>query len=210
MSSWVIIPIKCLNEAKTSLKEIRPENREKLVLAMLTDMLNVIGHASSISGAAVVSPDKKVLDLVSSRGTVAVVDPGLGLNGALKLAIKQVIGLGASSVLIFPGDLPLLKTDDVDNLNTMAINKHDVVIAPSKANGTNALLLQPPDIIDLKFGGESFPLHLAEVIRSGINPRIYRSPTVAFDVDETEDLLKIESSGGGTATYNFLLSLRQK
>lgn len=211
MDTWAIIPVKHLGGAKSSLSRVLdPEHRQRLVLAMLADMLNAIHQASSISGAAVVSSDKKVLKFARLHGAVDIVDHAPDLNGALKLAIKHVLELGATSVLILPGDLPLLKTADVENLNSMATAQRDVVIAPSKANGTNALLLKPPDIIDLRFGGESFPLHVAEATKVGVRPRIYRSPTVAFDVDEPADLLKVETLGMGTRTHDFLLSLRQK
>lgn len=211
MNAWAIIPVKHLRAAKSSLSSVLgPEHRRQLVLVMLVDMLNVIHQAYSISRTAVVSSDKKVLNFARIHGAVGIVDHGPGLNGALKLAIKRVLKLGATSVLILPGDLPLLKTDDVENLNSMATAQRDVVIAPSKANGTNALLLKPPDIIDLRFGGESFPLHVAEATKVGVRPRIYRSPTVAFDIDEPIDLLKVETLGIGTSTHDFLLSLKQK
>ena len=176
------------------------------MLAMLTDMLNAVRKAPSISRTAVVSNDKKILDFARLNGAFDVVEKGLGLNGALRLAIERVMVLGATSVLLLPGDLPLLKTSDIENLTTMATAKRDVVIAPSKANGTNALLLKPPDVMNLKFGGESFPLHVAEAMRVGVKPHIYRSETVAFDIDEPEDLLKIETLGPNTKTHEFLLS----
>jgi 2-phospho-L-lactate guanylyltransferase (CobY/MobA/RfbA family) len=59
--------------------------------------------------------------------------------------------------------------------------------------------------MELKFGGESFPLHVAEAVRVGVKPRIYRSTTVAFDVDEPEDLIAMESLETGSQTREFLL-----
>jgi 2-phospho-L-lactate guanylyltransferase len=111
-------------------------------------------------------------------------------------------------VLIIPGDLPLLKSVDIENLTAMATAQRDVVIAPSKANGTNALLIRPPDLIGLRFGGESFPLHVQEAVQAGVKPRIYKSPTVATDIDEPADLLKIETLGLGTSSHEFLSSLK--
>ncbi len=207
MATWAVIPVKRLDEAKSSFNGVfSAEGRRKLVLAMLADMLNAVRGAPSIAGTAVVSNGRMVLDFASRAGAVAVVEKDLGLNGALKLAIKNVVTLGATSVLLLPGDLPLLKSADLENINDMAASKRDVVIAPSKANGTNALLLKPPEIMGLKFGGESFPLHVAEALRAGIKPRIYRSETVAFDVDEPEDLLRVETGGLGTKTRDFLLT----
>jgi len=211
MGTWAIIPVKRLSEAKSSLGEVLgPKQRQQLVLSMLADVLNAVKQASSISGAAVVSPDKKVLDFARLHGATDIVKSGLTLNGALKSAIKHVVGRGATSVLIIPGDLPLLKGADIENLTAMATARRDVVISPSRANGTNALLIRPPDLIDLRFGGESFPLHVREAFRAGAKPRIYRSPNVATDIDEPADLLSIETLGSGTRSHDFLFSLEQQ
>jgi 2-phospho-L-lactate guanylyltransferase len=210
MSMWAIIPVKYLSEAKSSLREILgPEQRQRLVLSMLADVLNAIRQAPSVSGVAVVSPDRKVLDFAGLHGATCIVESSLDLNGALKSAIEKVVGRGATSVLIIPGDLPLLKSVDIENLTAMATAKRDVVIAPSKANGTNALLIRPPDLINLRFGGESFPLHVQEAVRAGVKPRVYKSPTVATDIDEPADLLKIETLGLGTRSHEFLSSLKR-
>jgi 2-phospho-L-lactate guanylyltransferase len=211
MNTWAIIPVKRLSEAKSSLSGILgSKQRQQLVLSMLADVLNAVKQASSLSGAAVVSPDKKVLDFARLHGAADIVKSGLELNGALKSAIKYIVGRGATSVLIIPGDLPLLKGADIENLTAMATAQRDVVISPSKTNGTNALLIRPPDLIDLRFGGESFPLHAQEAFRAGVKPRIYRSPSVATDIDEPADLLSIETLGLGTRSHDFLFSLEHR
>jgi len=209
MPTWAIIPVKRLSEAKSSLSaKLAPEQRSRLVLSMLMDVLGAVHQASSIAGVAVVSPDERVLSFARLHGAEGVAEPGLELNEALKLAIRHTISKGVDSVLILPADLPLLKSVDVENLIAAASAPKDVVIAPSKAKGTNALFLRPPDLINLSFGGESFPLHVREASQVGVRPRIYRSTTVALDIDEPEDLLSVETLGLGTRTYEFLHSLR--
>ena len=209
MPAWAIIPVKRLSEAKSSLSSrLTPEQRRRLVLSMLADVLNAVRQAPSLGDAIVVSPDKKVLDFARLHGAEGLLEPGIGLNEALKLAIRHTIAEGAAEILILPADLPLLKTSDVENIVAIASSPRDVVIAPSKANGTNALFLRPPDVIDLRFGGESFPLHVREAFQAGVKPRIYRSPTIALDVDGPEDLLSVETLDLGTRTHEFLRSLK--
>lgn len=206
MPTWAIVPVKHLSEAKSSLgPALTSEQRRQLVLCMLSDILNILRHAPVKS--LVVSPDDDVLRFASERGAARLKEPGLGLNGALKLAIRHAVAGGADSVLIVPADLPLLRVADIEKILALASGPRDVVIAPSKANGTNALFLRPPDVIELRFGGESFPLHASESVRAGVRPRVYRSPTVATDIDEPADLLGVRSMGGGTKTYEFLCSL---
>lgn len=175
---------------------------------MLADMLNAVRNARSVAGTVVVSPDEEVLNFARTNGVISVVEPGIELNEALKLAVDYAVAEKASSVLILPSDLPLLRGADVENIIAMASPPRAVVIAPSKDNGTNALLLLPPDVINPRFGGESFPSHLAEARRVGVRPHIYRSANVATDVDDVEDLLKVETYGLGTRTQSFLQSLR--
>jgi len=209
MTTWAIISVKHLSMAKSSLSPaLTLAQRRELVLCMLADVLNAVRNARSVAGAIVVSPDEEVLNFARKNGVIGILEPGIELNEALKLAIDHAVVKGASSALILPSDLPLLKGADVENIIAMASPPRGVVIAPSKDNGTNALLLLPPDVINLRFGGESFPSHLAEARRVGIRPHIYRSAKVAIDVDDVEDLSKVETSGLGTSTKSFLQSLR--
>ena len=210
MTTWAVIPVKRLDEAKSSLSAaLTPGQRRELVLNMLADVLGAVRNARSVAGTVVVSPDEEVLNFARANGVIGVAEPGVELNEALKLAVDYAVAEGASSVLILPSDLPLLRGADVENIIAMASSPRDIVIAPSKDNGTNALLLLPPDVMNLRFGGESFPSHLAEARRVGVRPRIYRSANVATDVDDVEDLLKVETHGLGTHTQSFLQSLRQ-
>lgn len=208
MSTWAIVPLKRLEEAKSSLSSaLSQKERRDLVLCMFADVLNAIRSATLIEGTIVVSPDEEVLKFASENGAMGVLEPGLELNDALKLAIRRTIEGGASSVLILPSDLPLLRPADIENIIAMASSPKEVVLSPSKANGTNALFLRPPDVMSLRFGGESFPAHLAEARRSGIIPKIYRSASTATDIDDVASLSIVEALGMGTRTHEFLRSL---
>ncbi len=207
MPTWAIVPVKHLSEAKSSLgAALVPEQRRQLVLCMLADVLDVLGK-TSVARVVVVSPDDEVLDFADTHGAAGLKEPRVGLNGALRLAISHAMTKGATSVLIVPADVPAIKTSDVEKILEMATTAREVVIAPSNTNGTNALLLRPPNVMDVHFGGESFPTHLAEACRAGVVPRIYRSPTTAIDIDVTADLASIRAYGRGTRMYDFLQSL---
>jgi 2-phospho-L-lactate guanylyltransferase len=210
MTTWAIIPVKHLSMAKSSLSRVlNPPQRRELVLSMLADVLNAIHKASSVKGAIVVSPDEEgVLEFAKTHSATGIADHGAKLNDSLDLAIKQAMAKGATSVLILPLDIPLLTPADIKNIISMASSHRAVVIAPSKDNGTNALFLRPADVMNLRFGGESFPAHLAEARVANIRPQIYRSTTVATDIDEIKDMLSIDLKGLGTRTREFLTSFR--
>jgi 2-phospho-L-lactate guanylyltransferase len=211
MSTWTIIPVKHLSIAKSSLsKALNPSQRRELVLSMLANVLNAVRKASSVEGSIVVSPDEEVLEFARTCGAVGIADHGAKLNDSLELAIKHAMAKGATSILILPSDIPLLTSSDVENIISIASSPRAVVIAPSKDNGTNALFLRPADIMNLRFGGESFPAHLAEARAADVKPQVYRSTTVATDIDEIEDLLNIDVNCLGTRTREFLISFRSQ
>ena len=205
MITFAIIPVKRLSEAKSSLSAVlAPKQRRELVLAMLKDVLKAASSTRSVMGTIVVSPDDDVTKFARKNGVDGVAEPGLELNEALKIAIQSAITNGAASVLIMPSDIPFLTAADIENIVAMASSRQEVVIAPSKDNGTNALFLKPPDVMVTRFGGESFPAHLSEAHRAGVKPRIYRSITVATDIDDPADLAEAKKLGRGTQTYKFL------
>ena len=208
MLTFAIVPVKRLSEAKSSLSAVLTQKqRRELVLAMLKDVLKATSGARSITGTIVVSLDDDVIKFARKNGADGVAEPGVELNEALKLAIQSAITNGATSVLIVPSDIPFLTADDIENIVAMASSRRNIVIAPSKANGTNALFLRPPDIMATRFGGESFPAHLSEARRAGITPHIYRSITVATDIDDPADIAEAKKFGRGTQTCKFLKSL---
>ncbi len=205
MLTFAIVPVKRLKDAKSSLSAVlTPKQRRELVLAMLKDVLKAMSGARSITGTIVVSPDEDVVKFAKKNGAEGVIEPGVEFNEALKIAIQSAITNGATSVLIMPSDIPFLTADDIENIVAMASSQREIVITPSKDNGTNALFLKPPDVMSPRFGGESFPAHLSEAHRAGVKPRIYRSVTVATDIDDPDDLVEAKKLGRGTQTYKFL------
>jgi len=205
MLTFAIVPVKRLSEAKSSLSAVlTPKQRRELVLAMLKDVLKAMSGARSITGTIVVSPDDDIIKFARKNGADGVAEPGVELNEALKIAIQSAITNGATSVLIIPSDIPFLTANDIENIIAMASSQREMVITPSKDNGTNALFLKPPDVMSPRFGGESFPAHLSEAHRAGVKPRIYRSITVATDIDDSDDLVETKKLGRGTQTYKFL------
>jgi len=206
MSLWGIVPVKRLEEAKSSLAPVLgPAARRELVLAMLEDILRVLLSAPSIAGVIVTSPDDEVLRFAREIGAETVFDGHIELNLSIELAIKKAIQIGASSVLILPGDVPLVRVHDVENMASMVNCERAVVISPSKSRGTDALLIRPPDLINLRYGGESFPLHIQEALKAGVTPRIYKSHNLENDLDDPADIPLIAEESHGTKTYEVLI-----
>lgn len=208
ISTWVIIPLKHLSEGKTSLKEVlNRKERSELMLRMLEDVLAAIAPIKSAT-AIVVSPDEKVLSFVQSKEAKTIAEPDVGLNDALRIAIEKAKEEKVKEILILPADIPMIRPKNIEKIMNMASGKRDVVIAPSEEKGTNALLLRPPDVMNIKFGGKSFHKHVKESQKVGILPHIYRSKNIEVDIDAPSDLIQLELRGVGTASHDFLSSLK--
>ncbi|MFP4005604.1 MAG: 2-phospho-L-lactate guanylyltransferase [Candidatus Hadarchaeia archaeon] len=205
----LIVPVKRLQMSKTSFSGVFSEDqRKKFTLVMLEDILNVVEQVEELE-PSVVTPDDEVAEFAKERGVMFKLEPNLGLNGALKIAISQSIEDGCDQVLILPVDVPLVRSRDLENILDLAEGDRCVVATPSEEKGTNALLLRPPDILDLRFGGESFPDHISEARSRGINLEVYFSDCLKRDMDSPEDLLKVETLGKGSRTHSWLSEVKK-
>jgi 2-phospho-L-lactate guanylyltransferase len=130
-----------------------------------------------------------VRHLAKAAGAWALVESEPELNKALRQASGWVKARRGQAALIVPGDLPLLKAADLDGLVAAGQSSPAVVIAPSRRlDGTNALFLRPPGLLSFSFGPDSFHEHCRAARAAGLEPAIYDSPTLAFDLDLPQDL----------------------
>jgi len=88
-----------------------------------------------------------------------------------------------------PADLPLLTADDIREVVKRGINPPVVVITPDRHHqGTNALLISPPGLIQYEYGPGSFQRHCMLAEKAGARLEICERGAVALDIDLPEDL----------------------
>jgi 2-phospho-L-lactate guanylyltransferase len=203
---YALVPVKDLTQAKARLSPLlAPAQRYALAAAMLDDVLAALRQASMVERIALVTTDPHALALAAQRG-LEVVDEGSGRgeSGAVELAVKVCRERGASSLAVIPGDIPLLTAADVEWIIQQG-TQYDVVIVPSwDSRGTNAVLLRPPDALQLRFGSWSFFPHVKQAKRKGLSYKVVRLPRVALDVDTPEDLARLVPLATGTRSYAVL------
>lgn len=192
MSIWAIVPVKPFTRAKSRLASVLSEaDRAALSREFLEHALRVLAQVPAIAQSLVVSRDAAALALARAHGAATVAEPArLGLNAALTLATRVAREAQAGAVLVLPTDLPLLTAADVAQLAAEDNGWQPLVaIAPDRHDqGTNALLLRPPDLLPYAFGEGSFSRHLDLARRTEARVRICRLPGAALDVDVPEDL----------------------
>jgi len=186
----VIIPAKPFEQAKTRLAPLlSPAQRASLSRHLLRRTIRL---ARQVGDVVVISQASAVRHLAKQNGAWALVESHTGLNAALQQASKWAAAQARAATLILPADLPLLTLADLTEITALAKETPAIVIAPCRRHdGTNALLVQPPNLIEFTFGPNSFQQHRRLARAAGIEPKIYQSPTVALDLDYPEDLKRL-------------------
>jgi 2-phospho-L-lactate/phosphoenolpyruvate guanylyltransferase len=193
---YAVVPVKDLRGTKSRLAPVLdPGARAGLTLYMMGRVVGAIREAG-IEDVCVVSPDRMVLEEAKRRGATPLIQESRGLNPALEEGRRRAMGLGASKLLVLPADLPLLDAEDVLAVLREAGGEPTVVIAPDGArSGTNALLIQPPDVLPFAFGIGSFEAHVGAARRRGLDVRVCERSHLAFDLDTAGDLAHLGKSG---------------
>jgi 2-phospho-L-lactate/phosphoenolpyruvate guanylyltransferase len=196
MSVYAVVPVKDLWGTKSRLEPIlNPGARAGLTLYMMGRVVSAIRRAG-VENVCVVSPDRIVLDEAEKRGATPLLQESRGLNPALEEGRRWAMDRGATSLLVLPADLPLLDGEDVRVVLDRIGAESSAVISPDGAHaGTNALLLRPPDALPFNFGPNSYETHLRAARERGLDVRVCEHPHLAFDLDTTEDLARLDEKG---------------
>ena len=196
---------------------ISPQKRHALNRELLTRTLAAIHLAHIDAQIVVVSRDRNALAVAEEAGSHALTEesqpcttplaprgpatddpppsscsrvetePELQLNAALTQAARYAVARGATKVLILPTDMPNLTAEDVRTMASPRGRGPQIIIAPSRDGGTNALMLQPAQAIPFAFGRDSFRRHQRLAVEAGIPVRVVESASLLFDVDLPED-----------------------
>jgi len=210
----VVIPVKKLSESKTRLSEILSlEDRQRLVLVMLEDVLTSLKKSSLVDQVFVITPDKQVMDYASSFNVKTIMDLARnGINESIaRVAKRELKSRSCSPLLVLPVDIPLVRPSTIDGIIGKLENPVDplVVISPSGSKGTNALLRNPPNVIPTRYGANSFDAHIEEAASRKIPLMVHRSEDLEIDLDTPSDLHRIMMRGNSTKTSQFLNGILQ-
>jgi coenzyme F420-0:L-glutamate ligase/coenzyme F420-1:gamma-L-glutamate ligase len=196
MTLFAVVPVKHLVGTKSRLKPIlNAPGRAGLTIYMMKKVLTAVQEAG-VERACVVSPDPTVLCLAEEAGAAPLLQKSRGLNPALEEAREWAVAEGASALLVFPADLPLLQASDVEAILAAVEGAEEplAVVSPDATGaGTNALLLRPPDALPFMFGPHSFDAHLDTAQEQGLATRVCERTRIAFDIDTADDLARFNA-----------------
>ena len=188
MKISAIIPVKTFSRAKKRLS-IQQSHKEKICNLMLQEVLDTTSKCKLIDKIILVSKDEMVLKLGRSFGAVEIFDDESGVNNAIHLADQYLSDKGFDCSIIFPQDIPIMKSTDIDNLLGFVKSERSVIIVPSRQfNGTNALVRCPANIMDTRYdmGSYTFQIDAASTKTKNISIALIRR--IMLDIDDEFDL----------------------
>jgi len=196
MALWAIIPIKPLWKGKSRLASIlTQEERYSINYSLFRNTLKCIENTSGISGCIVVSSDQSVLSIAREYGAQTVQEPRLStINRALRRATIAARAFNASQVMILPADLPKLNSLAISSMIACIKDPPEIIIAPDHKNeGTNALILNPIDVIEYNYGPWSFSNHVQQAQQKKVRVEIFYDENFRYDLDLPEDWNSLKS-----------------
>lgn len=186
----VVVPVRSFEGAKSRLGAVLDaEERRDLVERLLRRVVSAALATPGVTEVVVVSPDPEVLAVAADAGARPVEQRSRGLNPALQEA--RAASPAAGRLLVLPGDLPTVSPTAIAAIlaGGDAAGSPSVVLAPDRhGRGTNALLLDPPNVIDPAFGGDSRAAH-AWLASSADAPYLELPDVLGLDIDTPDDLL---------------------
>src|SRR5437870_976187 len=201
MKVTALVPVKGFSSAKQRLSPLLDAaGRELLAEVMFRDVLRQVVNAHGLTETYVVTGNDKVAEIAISLGSQVIREKAeKGETAAVDFARLELKQSGCEAVLIIPGDMPLARSSDIEEILAQipkGASSPCALLVPSHDRmGTNALLLAPPDIIKLRFGYDSFTYHMSQVSAQGLPLRFFENERIALDIDEPKDLERFLSFG---------------
>jgi 2-phospho-L-lactate guanylyltransferase len=198
--TWAVVPIRGLRTAKTRLGgDLAPDERRALVTEMLRRTLVATRDSTAIESTVVVTLDPAAARLAKAHGAIGLVERVPGLNEAIVAGRSLAAARGATAVLVLPADLPRItpaavselvdaSREAVDGAVALGLPGAVTLIPDRHGEGTNALLLAPPEVVEPAFGTASRAAHRAKALAAGATYQEVGGP-LSLDVDTRDDLL---------------------
>ncbi|MFC6953932.1 2-phospho-L-lactate guanylyltransferase [Halorubellus litoreus] len=160
--------------------------RREFAGVMLEDVLDALSRTRGV-------PEPSVLSTVSLDRDLdvdVVVD-----DRALTPAVNDVLASSTEPVAVVMADLALATPTA---LRRLFASDADVVLAPGRRVGTNALVARHPEF-RVDYHGASFVDHREAAAQVGATLSVVDSHRLATDVDEPGDLAEVLAHGAGAA-----------
>jgi len=185
----VIIPVKTFLNAKTRL-DLSPYQIEELCKIMLEEILHTVSISPQIEKTIIVTKEKKAIEIGEKFNAHIIIDEKEeGVNNAVALADKYLLENDFHASIVFPQDIPYIKTQDIDFMLNYKTHPNFAIIVPSRRfDGTNALVRMPVDLMKTHYDEDSYKIHMNTAKEHTLNVVMVFVKRIMWDVDNNEDL----------------------
>jgi 2-phospho-L-lactate/phosphoenolpyruvate guanylyltransferase len=184
-----IIPVKTFSNAKTRL-QLPTEKVEELCKIMLEEILQVLSISPKIEEIILITKEKKAIEIGKKFNTITIIDEKEeSVNQAVSLADEYLLENNFNASVVFPQDIPNIKTQDIDFMLKHQLHPNFAIIIPSrKFDGTNALVRMPIDLMKTHYDNDSYRNHMKTAKEHTMNVAMVFVKRIMLDVDNQEDL----------------------
>lgn len=189
MKIAAIIPVKTFSKAKTRL-DLSPQQVEDLCKVMLEEILHTISISPQIEKIIMVTKEKKAIEIGQKFNAITIVDEKeKSVNSAVALADKYLLENNFHASIVFPQDIPFIKTQDIDFMLNYKTHPNFAIIVPSRRfDGTNALVRMPIDLMETHYDEDSYKIHMNTAKDHTLNVAMVFVKRIMWDIDNIEDL----------------------
>lgn len=189
MKIAAIIPVKTFLNAKTRL-DLSQQQVEELCKIMLEEILHTLSISPQIEKTIMVTKEPKAIEIGKKFNTVTIIDEEEdGVNSAVALADKYLLENNFDVSIVFPQDIPFIKTQDIDFMLNYKMHPNFAIIVPSRRfDGTNALARMPINLMETHYDEDSYKIHMNTAKENTLNVAMVFVKRIMWDVDNMEDL----------------------
>jgi len=188
LKTSAIIPVKTFSKAKTRLN-LQQTSKEEICSIMLQEVLKTISASKLINKIVMVSKDEAALKIGRQFNVIELFDDESGVNNAINLADKYLFDKKFDCSVIFPQDIPIMTSFDIDTLLGFIRSIDSVIIVPSRQfNGTNALVRCPASLMQTKYDMGSYTHQMDAANAKAKNISIALIRRMMLDIDDESDL----------------------
>lgn len=209
---WALVPIKPQGQVKSRLaSQLSKRLLARLFQSMLEDVLQALKACPQVDRVMLLSSRHRAGKIAEAWQVELLEDTsGDGLNADLTRSVAWLMKQGAKTLLILPGDLPLITAQDIAAM-IAGHRSPGLTLTPDSAHqGTNGMLISPLDLIPFCYGENSLNRHTEAARAAGIEPRIVGNQNIGLDIDEPVDLARLRQMTGESKSQELLAEINQQ